>query len=86
MYEKSCYKSSTSKYEKSNSNILIFPRYCAYLLICCIFYLKNDYTVHNALTIYKYLKTNHGSEQREWNDGIILKEKLDMYINNADIQ
>ena len=24
MYEKSCYKSSTSKYEKSNSNINIF--------------------------------------------------------------
>ena len=30
--------------------------------------------------------TTHGSEQRKWNEEIRLKEKLDMCIDNDDIQ
>ena len=56
---------------KNQRVILIFPRYCTYPLICCVFYLKNDDTVRNALTICKYLETTHGSDQLKWNDKTI---------------
>ena len=58
---------------KNQTVISIFPGYCIYLLICCVFHLKNDDTVLNELTICKYHETTHGSEQREWNDEIIIK-------------
>ena len=45
--------------------ILIFPRYCTYLLICCVFHLKNDDTVIIALKIGKYHETTPGTEQHE---------------------
>ena len=62
MYEESCYKISTSKYEKSNTNINISKiLHLPFDMLCVI----------NALTICKYHETTHGSEQREWNDKII---------------
>ena len=59
------------KNAKNQTVILILPIYFTYLFICCIFFLKNDDNVCNALTICKYLETIHGSEQSEWNDEII---------------
>ena len=41
-----------------------------------VFYLKNDDTVLNALTICKYHVTTHGSEQRKRDNEIILKRKV----------
>ena len=57
MYEKSCYKSLTSKYEKPNSNINIFKT--SHLpLICCVFSLEKWW--HCA-------KCNE-NQQVSWND------------------
>ena len=72
MYVGSCYKISTSKYENPKVR-LIFPRYCTYLLMCCVIYLKNDDTVPNAPTINRFLETTSGSELREWYNNIIIK-------------
>ena len=67
MYEELCYKRSTSKYEKSNSNINISKiSHLPFDMLC--FSLENDYTVLNALTTGKYHKTIPGSKQREWNN------------------
>ena len=38
---------------KNQTVILIFPKYCTYLLICFVFRLKNGDTVLNSLTIGK---------------------------------
>ena len=64
MYEKLCYKISTSKYEKSNSNINISKISHLHFDMLC-FLIENRDTVRNALTIYKYLETTHASEQCE---------------------
>ena len=72
MYEESCYKISTSKYKKSNSNMNIY-KISTYLLIFFVFRLKNDDTVPNAPTINKFLETTSGSELSEWFDNIIIK-------------
>ena len=71
MYEESCYKSSTSKYEKSNSNNNISKISHLLFDMLCVFTWKNDDTVLNVLAIFKYHETIHGSEQREWDDEII---------------
>ena len=42
--------------------ILAFPKYQTYLFICCLFRLKNDDTVLNAFTNFKYHETTHGSK------------------------
>ena len=60
---------------KNQTVILIFPRYHTYLLICCVFHLKNDDTVPNSPTINKFFETTSGLELREWYDNIITKEK-----------
>ena len=39
---------------KNQTVILIFLKYRTYLLIRCVFYLENDDTLINALTICKY--------------------------------
>ena len=70
MYEESCYKRSTSKY-KNLTVILVFPRYYTYLLICCVFHLKNYDMVINSLTIRKYNKKTPGSEQQKRNNEIL---------------
>ena len=67
MYEESCYKSSTSKYGKSNSNINISKiSHLPFDMLC--FHLKNDDTVLNALEIVEYHETTPVSEQFKWND------------------
>ena len=70
---------------KNQTVILIFQRYRPYLLICCVIYLNILLHCANALTLGKYLETTRGSEQREWYDKIIIKEKQDMCINIDDI-
>ena len=56
MYVKSCYKSSTSKYEKSNSNINI-SKISHLPFDIFVFHLKNDDTVPNTPKINQFLKT-----------------------------
>ena len=74
MYEELCYKSSTSKYEKPNSNINISNiLHLAFDTLC--FHLENDDTVPNAPTTKTFLETTSGSELREWYNNIIIKEK-----------
>ena len=75
MYVESCYKSSTSKYEKSNSNINISKISHLPFDILCVFTWKNDDTVPNAPTTNKFIETTSGSELREWYDNITIKEK-----------
>ena len=53
------------KNTKNQTVILIFPRYCTYLLIFYVFQLKNDDTVLNESTIGKYHETAPGTEQRK---------------------
>ena len=60
IYE-NCVTEVQHKNTKNQTVILIFTGYCTYLLVCCVFYLKNDDTVLNALSIYKYHVTTHGS-------------------------
>ena len=60
---------------KNQTVILIFTRYTTYLLICCVFHLKNDDTVPNEPTINKFIEMTSGSELRKWYDNIIIKEK-----------
>ena len=63
MYEELCYKSSTSKYEKSNSNINISNiSHLTFDMLC--FSLENDDAVLNALTIGNFHETTPGSEER----------------------
>ena len=70
MYKELCYKSSTSKYVKSNSNINISNiSHLPFGMLC--FLLENDDTVINALTICNCHETTHGSEQRKWNNETI---------------
>ena len=73
MYVESCCKNSTSKYEKSNSNIDIsrIP-HLRFNMLC--FHLTNDNTVPNAPKTNKFLETTSGSELRKWYDNIIIKE------------
>ena len=74
MYVVSCYKSSTSKYKKSNSNINISKiSHLPFDMLC--FSLENDDTGPNAPKINKFLETNRGSELRKCYDNIIIKEK-----------
>ena len=61
MHIESCYKSSTSKYEKSNININI-SKISHFPFDMFFFHLKNDDTVQNAPTINKFLETASGSE------------------------
>ena len=79
MYEELCYKSSTSKYQISNSNINILKISHLTFDMLCVFTWKNDDTVLNALTICKYHETTHGTEQRKWNDKIIFKKIRHVY-------
>ena len=65
MYEELGYKSSTSKYKKSNSNIDISKDIELTFWYVVFFTWINDDTVRNALTIRKYLETTHGPEQRK---------------------
>ena len=64
-----CTRNCVTKVQHQNTKnktvILIFLRYRTYLLICCIFHLKNDDTVLNVLTIGKYHETTPGTEQRK---------------------
>ena len=53
--------------------------------MCCVFHLKNDDTVPNAMTINKFLEATSGSEMREYYNNVIIKEKKDMCININDI-
>ena len=68
-------KNRVTKVQHQNTKyqtlILIFPRYHTYLFICCVFHLKNDYTVLNALAMGKYHETTPGIEQSKRNNGII---------------
>ena len=74
MYEESFYKSSTSKYGKSNSNINISKiSHLTFDMLC--FHLKNDDTVPNAPTINNFVETTSGSKLRKWYDNIVIKEK-----------
>ena len=75
MYEKSWYNSSTSKYEKSNSNIIISNSLHLPFDIVVLFTWKYDKTVQYVLTIAEYLETTRGAELGAWYDKIILKEK-----------
>ena len=59
---------------KNQTVILIFPRNPTYILICCVFHLKNDDTVPNAPTINNFLETTSGSEMCEWYNNIFIKE------------
>ena len=67
-----CMKNRVKKVQHQNTKnqtvIIIFPRYRTYLLICCVFHLKNDDTVLNALEIVEYHETTPVSEQFKWND------------------
>ena len=60
---------------KNQKAILKFPRYRTYLLIYCVFTLKNDDTVLNALTIDRFLENTSGSELSKLFDNITIKEK-----------
>ena len=66
MYEESCYKSSTLKYEKSNSNINISKMPHLPFDFLCVFTWKNDDTVPDATKINNFLETASGSELRKW--------------------
>ena len=72
-------KNRVTKFQHQNTKnqtvILIFPIYHTYLLICCVFHLKNDDTFPNSPTINKFLEMTSGSELREWYDSMIIKEK-----------
>ena len=74
VYVELCYKSSTSKYKKPNSNINISKIYHLPFDMLC-FKLKNDNTVSNEPTINKFLEMTSGSGLHEWYDNIRIKEK-----------
>ena len=73
MYVELCYKSSTSKYERSKSNIKISKISHLTFDMLCVFHLKNDETVPNAPTINNFLETTSVSELCEWYDNIFIK-------------
>ena len=75
MHEELCCKISTSKYEKSNSNINISKILHLPFDMLCVFTWKNDDTVPNVPTINNFLETTSGLELPEWYDNIIIKEK-----------
>ena len=65
MHEKSCYKSSTSKYKKLNSNFNIYKiSHLPFGMLCYL--LEYDDTVQYLLKIGEYLETTRGSELSEW--------------------
>ena len=75
MYVELCYKSSTSKYEKPNSNINIPKISHSPFDMLCVFTWKNDNTGTNSPIINNKLETTSGSEQSKRNDKKIWKEK-----------
>ena len=69
----SSYKSSASKYEKSNSNINISKiSHLPFDMFC--FHLKRNDTVPNEPIINKFLETTSASKLRECHDNIIMKK------------
>ena len=83
MYEESCHKSSTSKYEKSNSNINISKiSHLPFDMLCVFTWKMTTQCSINwqlAITMKQPLVQNIANEKKK-------KKKLDMCINNSDIQ